>query len=292
MEILKVILPVLVGATIGYFTNFLAIKMLFRPRKEVRIKGVRLPFTPGIIPKNQPRLAAAIGATVGEHLLNMETIKESFQKNGTKEKLVKKVATALYESDACFKDFFSLDENHGDMIDRFCTVLATSVCDKVKQMEFKPIVAKIGQEAMGDLLNNVVISVILTEERQDAIYERIAQAIHGYLEANGEEMIRSAILQNVTELEGKPIKEIVQAGTSQEGLENLVLYVVNLMANRYATQVLQAVDISSMVRDKIMSMDVAELERLTLSVCNKELQAVINLGALIGAVIGVINIFI
>ena len=50
MEILKVILPVLVGATIGYFTNFLAIKMLFRPRKEVRIKGVRLPFTPGIIP--------------------------------------------------------------------------------------------------------------------------------------------------------------------------------------------------------------------------------------------------
>ncbi|MBO4749278.1 MAG: DUF445 family protein [Lachnospiraceae bacterium] len=292
MEILRIVLPVLIGATIGYFTNFLAIKMLFRPRKEVRIKGIRLPFTPGIIPKNQPRLASAIGSTVGEHLLNMETIKESFQKNGTKEKLVKKVASALYESDACANDFFSNDENHDELIDHLCTAMATSVADKVKQMEFKPIVAQIGKEAMGDLLNNVVISVILTEDRQDAIFERIAQSIHGYLEANGEEMIRSALLQNVKQLEGKPIREIVQAGTNQEGLENLVLYVVNLMAERYGAQVLQAVDISAVVREKIMSMDVAELEKLTLSVCNKELQAVINLGALIGAVIGVINIFI
>jgi len=55
---------------------------------------------------------------------------------------------------------------------------------------------------------------------------------------------------------------------------------------------MQAVDVSSVVRQKIESMDVAEMERLTLSVCDKELQAVINLGALIGAIIGVINIFI
>ena len=39
-------------------------------------------------------------------------------------------------------------------------------------------------------------------------------------------------------------------------------------------------------------MDVRELEDLVLSVMKNELQAVINLGALIGAVIGTVNIFI
>ena len=292
MEIIRVILPILVGSVIGYFTNFLAIKMLFRPRREVRIGKWKLPFTPGIIPKNQPRLANAIGNAVGGHLLNAETIKESFQKNGTKEKLVKKVAASLYESEACLGDFFSTDENHEELIERFSSVLAGAVAEKVRQMEFKPIVAEIGKEAMGDLLNHKMITMLLTEERQDAIYERIAQAIHKYLDENGEEMIKSAISQNVKSLEGKPIKEIVQAGTSQEGLEHLALYVVNMAAERYGASLLQAIDVSAVVRERIESMDVAEMERLTLSVCSKELQAVINLGALIGAVIGTINIFI
>ena len=56
MEVIKVILPIVVGAVIGYFTNFLAIKMMFRPRHEVRIGKFQLPFTPGIIPKNQKRM--------------------------------------------------------------------------------------------------------------------------------------------------------------------------------------------------------------------------------------------
>lgn len=291
MEILKVILPILVGATIGYFTNFIAIKMMFRPRKEVRLGKWRVPFTPGIIPKNQARLARAVGDAVGGHLLNLETIKDSFQKNGTKEKLVKKMASSLYESEACFSDFFETDENHGELIERFSATMAKSVSDKVTQMEFKPVIAQIGKDAMGDLLNHKMVTMVLTEERQDAIYERIALALHKYLEENGEEMIRSAILQNVKELEHKPIKEIVQAGTSQEGLEHLTIYVVDRVVERYGANLMHAVDVSAVVRERIESMDVAEMERLTLSVCQKELQAVINLGALIGAVIGVINIF-
>ncbi|MBR6478659.1 MAG: DUF445 family protein [Lachnospiraceae bacterium] len=291
MEVLRVILPILVGATIGYCTNYIAIKMLFRPRKELRIGKWRVPFTPGIIPKNQSRMASAIGNAVGGHLLNLETIKESFQKNGTKEKLVKKLASSLYESEACFDDFFSTDENHGELIERFSDTMAKSVTEKVRQMDFKSLIAQIGKDAMGDLLNHKMVAMILNEERQDAIYDRIAQALQKYLDENGEEMIRGAILQNVNELEKKPIGEIVQAGTSQEGLEHLAIYVVDRVVERYGAQLMQAVDVSVVVKERVESMDVAEMERLTLSVCQHELQAVVNLGAVIGAVIGIINIF-
>ncbi|MCF0122932.1 MAG: DUF445 family protein, partial [Ruminiclostridium sp.] len=44
--------------------------------------------------------------------------------------------------------------------------------------------------------------------------------------------------------------------------------------------------------DKVNSMSVEQLEDLVMSVMKNELQAIINLGALIGAVIGIINIFI
>ena len=51
----------LIGAVIGYVTNWIAVKMLFRPRKEIRVFGKRLPFTPGVIPRGQGRLARAVG---------------------------------------------------------------------------------------------------------------------------------------------------------------------------------------------------------------------------------------
>ena len=41
------VLPPLVGAVIGYFTNMIAVKMLFFPHEEKRIFGHRVPFTPG-----------------------------------------------------------------------------------------------------------------------------------------------------------------------------------------------------------------------------------------------------
>ncbi len=62
-------IPPLAGAVIGYFTNDLAITMLFRPYKAIYIKGWKLPFTPGLIPRNQERLAQRVADTIMGSLL-------------------------------------------------------------------------------------------------------------------------------------------------------------------------------------------------------------------------------
>ncbi|MDR0302848.1 MAG: DUF445 family protein, partial [Treponema sp.] len=49
--------PPIAGAIIGFVTNVVAIRMLFRPLKEIRFLGARLPFTPGILPKQRQKLA-------------------------------------------------------------------------------------------------------------------------------------------------------------------------------------------------------------------------------------------
>jgi uncharacterized membrane protein YheB (UPF0754 family) len=66
--------PPLLGAMIGYVTNRIAIRMLFRPLRPWRVLGLRVPLTPGIIPAKREELAARMGEMVGSHLLTGEDV--------------------------------------------------------------------------------------------------------------------------------------------------------------------------------------------------------------------------
>ena len=81
------IVGALIGAIIGYFTNWLAIKMLFKPHTEKRIGGMKVPFTPGLIPKEKARIAKSVAESVGEHLINKESIGKTLNKPEVKEKI-------------------------------------------------------------------------------------------------------------------------------------------------------------------------------------------------------------
>lgn len=68
--------PPIVGGIIGYFTNDIAIRMLFRPYRAYYLGGRRLPFTPGLIPRNQERLAKRISDTIMGSLLTPEELQK------------------------------------------------------------------------------------------------------------------------------------------------------------------------------------------------------------------------
>ena len=76
LAVLPWILPPLLGAIIGYVTNRIAIKMLFRPLNPKRVLGVRVPLTPGVIPRNRFDLARTIARMVSEQLLSPKALKE------------------------------------------------------------------------------------------------------------------------------------------------------------------------------------------------------------------------
>ncbi len=63
----------------GYGTNYLALKMIFRPYEAKYWQGRRLPFTPGIIAKNQRRFAQNMGKFVDQNLLNKANLIEKFE---------------------------------------------------------------------------------------------------------------------------------------------------------------------------------------------------------------------
>lgn len=68
-----IVIPV-ISALIGWITNFLAVKMIFRPYKEISILGFKLQ---GLLPKRKSDLAEKIGETVEKELISHDDIKKA-----------------------------------------------------------------------------------------------------------------------------------------------------------------------------------------------------------------------
>jgi uncharacterized membrane protein YheB (UPF0754 family) len=66
-----------IGGVIGYVTNWIAVKMIFRPIRPVSVLGIRVQ---GLVGKRQRELAQSIGRVVGGHLLSHEDVVEAFGK--------------------------------------------------------------------------------------------------------------------------------------------------------------------------------------------------------------------
>ncbi|MGN0658701.1 MAG: DUF445 domain-containing protein, partial [Emergencia sp.] len=107
MEILHIIAGPVIGAVIGYCTNYIAVKMLFKPLEPVYLFGRQLPFTPGVIPKNKMRIARACGQAVSQSLLTEEDLSRAFLDPSAKEKVTERISSALLSEDFLGK---SLDD--------------------------------------------------------------------------------------------------------------------------------------------------------------------------------------
>lgn len=101
-DLLQYTAPPVLGAFIGYMTNYVAIKMLFRPLRPWKIFGLRLPMTPGVIPAKRHQLAENIGEMVGEHLLTSDDVSRAIIGNRFQKDLHQLINTrtaALFNKD-------------------------------------------------------------------------------------------------------------------------------------------------------------------------------------------------
>lgn len=86
------VLPPLVGAVIGGVTNDVAIRMLFRPYAAWRVGGLRVPLTPGLIPRERAQIAYAIAETFTEHVLDSDQVADLLLTDRVRATLKDKVA--------------------------------------------------------------------------------------------------------------------------------------------------------------------------------------------------------
>ena len=95
MGVRIIILPI-IGALIGWFTNVLAVKLIFRP-----INIISLPLTgfkiQGLIPKRKAEIARSIGETVEKELLSIEDIVDRMTDSLDKNHIIRIIKIKIQE---------------------------------------------------------------------------------------------------------------------------------------------------------------------------------------------------
>ena len=119
MVLLKLLLMVMIGGMIGYITNKVAIKMLFRPINPVKI----LFFTfQGVFPKRKNQMAISLAETIEQELLSTDTIMEKLLSEDSisvmKEKLIITITEKITEAVPPMAKMF-LGDNIDKMIENF-----------------------------------------------------------------------------------------------------------------------------------------------------------------------------
>ena len=326
MEYLKIIIPILVGALIGYCTNYIAIKMLFRPQKPIYVFGKKLPFTPGVIPKNKSRIAAAVGNAVGQNLFTNQDIVNAITESGLKNNLSEKIMDTAFNTDSSIKDYIDkyyskkssenddliqtelskevdydasdcddviIEETDYDKIkNKVSDVITSKILGAFEKIDLNAMVSQIASKTLSEKVKGTMMEIFLNESTVSAMSAPIGTSIAEYIKNHGEEIIYPLVDTEVDSFMEKPVSEnLEELGLDTNILESSVNKLFDTVVSKCGSMISEYIDIPGIVESKINKMDVSELEELVMQVMKNELQTVINLGALIGAVIGIINIF-
>ena len=319
------IIAQLLGGVIGYITNDIAIRMLFRPHTAKYVFGIHIPFTPGIIPKEKGRIAEAIGGVISENLMN----KEVLEKYLLSEDMIGKVRSAVeefittqqknQETVACFlghylskEEIATIAQNINQSITKqtYEKLADSAVGEKVAHIAIDHVAQKLTIDGAQELLSGIggalgglggmaaglfggnIVAKFLGMLREPA-ENFLAKNINTMLRDNGEEIVSNMIGGEVDSFLNKPVCK------SLEGHEEQLAQAVNTVESIYRSiitehlpKILDSIDISKIVRERINEMDVNETEKLIFQVMSKELKTIVWLGALLGLVMGSINILL
>ncbi len=299
MDILNIIAGPLIGSVIGYFTNFIAVKMLFRPLREVKIGNFRLPFTPGIIPKGKERLAKALGAAVGENLLTREDLEKIFFSDSVKQVVVNALMQTVYSEknrDASLRELLSAHmggEAYASEKENLENLLCERFQKGIGSLDIVKLINDESKRVIREKIQGTLFERMISDDLIESLTSHVGAHVERYVQENGHDLIFPVVDEQITQLEQKNLQEIMdKAGIRQENLASWMEAVYVKFVQEKASDLVSQFPIQKMVEDKVRQMDVLEIEELVLSVMKQELNAIVNLGAVIGFLIGIVNIFI
>lgn len=278
-----------VGAVIGYFTNYIAVKMLFRPKKAKYIFGHQLPFTPGAIPKGKPRLAKAVADAVTGSLLTGEDLKSRVLSDELTDKIAEKAMDFLTKDiDTLLNQFDST--NTEKIKERITEMVSSAILDSIRKLPITELIIEHGGAAIKEKTRGTMLQMFVTDSLIASYAEPIANSVTKYIDENGSRLVHKAVRSKIDELTSESIADLLyRSGTDSEKVRDVIRSIYRRSVENAMDSLVKSLNMGAVIEDKINAMDDDELERLILQVMKKELNMIVNLGALIGFVLGIIN---
>ena len=281
----------IIGAVIGYCTNYIAVKMLFYPRNEVKVWGHKVPFTPGAIPKGKPRLAKSVGNIVANTLLTEEDIKQKILSPETEEAVVDKIMDELSKKIYVgMGRICSNYEEYGDLKANLSDTFTDQIMESIGKIDFKNTIATEAGRIIKEKVNGTMLAMFLSNEMLDSFIQPVGVELENYIAENGRDFVQKEVNEKIMVFEQKSILDLCEdMNVEEERIRTAVRSIYHKASENAVNGVLKNIDISAMIEDKINEMKTEELEKVVLAVMKKELDTIVNLGALIGFILGSLN---
>ena len=286
------IIPPLIGAVIGYCTNYIAVKMLFRPRNEIKVLGHTLPFTPGAIPKNKPRLAKAIGEVVETTFFGEETISAQFLSGEAEDNAVAQMVRGM---DRPISDLgisvLGSEEKYEKGLDRLSEILSQQLLQSLRSGETIRMVSDTVIDKLVDQFRGGMLGMFITDSFVESAKQMVEAGIQGEIEDKGEEFLNRMVRSQMDTWRRDTLSEIAfEAGYSDERVERILRKAYRGAVKSAVPALIDRINVSGMIEEKVNDMSNEQLEELVLSVMKRELNLIVNLGALIGLILGCLNL--
>lgn len=288
IDILKIASGPLIGAVIGLITNWIAVKMLFVPRKALYIGKWHVPFTPGVIPRRQEALASALGNTISQSLVRKEDLKRTLCSNGVSRTVAKSVMTL--PSVQSIGTRVLGDEKYSKSRDKALDLLTDKILEGILAVDIGGVISREASTAVsGYAAANPLVRMFVTDQMISQLTAPIADKVTDYLQSEGRGKLRETLMAQLEGIEDKPVRELVK---NPEKFEMVIVSLYRSLVNEYADAVVDHFHIERIVEEKIRAMEPRDLENLVLTVMKKELNALIWLGIPIGFIMGCITTLI
>jgi uncharacterized membrane protein YheB (UPF0754 family) len=283
-----------IGAVIGYCTNYIAVKMLFRPLKPIKIGNFQLPFTPGIIPKGRGRLAKALGQAVGGTLLTPSDIENMLLTDEIRGKIRTQITGYLENETRSLKEIATTnmgDESYIQTTDNIKETLTQKILDGIKKMNLGKIIAYQGVDVVKETVAGTMLAMFVSDDLLSSFVGPIEERINAYVEVHGEELVGGLVCEETDAfLENTPNQLLTSISIENQQVGDIIDATYTKIIRSQVTSLLEQANIPAVVERKVNEMDILDIENLVLSVMKKELNSVVSLGAVIGFVIGLLNL--
>jgi hypothetical protein len=187
-ELVSALISIAFGALAGGVTNAIAIWMLFHPYQPPRVGRWTLTRIQGAVPKNQARLAAAIGRTVGGRLLTEEDLTRTFAREEFRTAFDERLAVFLNE--VLHRERGSLREvlpatavpEVEKLLEDVLEHGLARLHDFVRSERFEESVRRRTDQVVGAIAAEPIAGV-LTPAREDAVTEAVEEWLSGAVES-------------------------------------------------------------------------------------------------------------
>ncbi len=294
----------LVGGVIGYITNDVAIRMLFRPHQPKYLFGIHIPFTPGIIPKERFRIAQAVGETISENLMNQEVLERSLLSDEMTGKIadtIDRFAASQQKNEETLEQFIrhyltrdELETMRTSVETDLSKMLHKKLCDESVGTKISHKIMERVLEKMQSGMTGIVGSTLgfnqIAELMAEPAEHLLAKHVNELISQHSEQMVSHLLKSESTKLMEQPMCRLMEGREQQiQQLKDTALSLYRTIITERLPRILKAINISKMIENRINEMDMNDTERIVHQVMDKELKAVIWFGALLGCLIGIIN---